>query len=182
MGYKKSDITLHRDGFRGARPAIKVKCYHFADQPDAEGRSGAERLAAETGLPVKRCETLLERAWEYATMDFWNYLAPEAAREVLAKPFGIEPQVYSEGRSSGWLVIDQLTGAEDWDAPKVTAWGRFEQRIRDEIAYLCDYENVKENLAANDDLDPDGEKREAAEKAESIVAPYGGHVEFGGES
>lgn len=190
MSYTKDQIQTHYDG-RERKPAINVKCYNFASERDAEGRYGAERLSAETGLQVARCEVLLERAEESARMDFWEFLAPEAANENLAKAFNLpepfeqrEMVVYGEGRSSGWLVVEfkprgslhgtpnALPELESWDAIKVSAWGRFEAQIKGEIEYLSSYANVKERLAEMGDLDPDSERNEARAKAERILAPY----------
>jgi len=189
MAFSKLDITLHRDGFRDGKPAINVKCHNFGRERDSEGRFGAERLAAETGLSEERAAVLFERAWEWQTSDFWGYIAEEAAERHLRAAFGqydTRPFVcYGEGRSGGWLTVEfkpvkgmqgpanALVPVESWNAIQVTAWGRFEAAIRAEIDYLASYATVKEALAEGGELDPEAEREEAKSAAERIAEPFG---------
>jgi len=186
--FSKADISEHRSGYTSnGTPAINVKCYHFGDERDSEGRSGAERLAAETGLPLKRCEHLFELAWEWQVSDFWSR-ADETVQECLGKAFaraGRKLTTYSEGRSGGWLCVgyaaiegrqgpfNDLPDLESWDAVKVSAWGNFERVIAAEMAYFASYEAIKETLDCNGLLNPEAERLEAKHAAERIAKPFG---------
>lgn len=72
-------------------------------------------------------------AYEIARDGGW-----EAARELAAEVFPQSVDVWSDGRSGGWLVVDGLPDVEDWDAIQLGYWSKFVrgvQAILDDLDY-----------------------------------------------
>lgn len=91
---KKSDIEHHSDGFgRRSRPAINVKCRHWPMPHQIADRLGCTEQQAEHASGL---------AWQSACESFWE------DAQSLADHYLSAGKVYSEGRSSGWLVVDGL--------------------------------------------------------------------------
>jgi len=137
--FRKSDIQSH-----GGHPAINVKCYKFPhDLPDATGN-----IMEEFGCTEEVARQALEYAYETAVENFWQ-LAETHAREI----FGPSAEVFSAGRSGGWLIVQGIGGSGDmwdeWNAPKVAKWGRFVRTIHAEMAYLGSWEQARETIEAH---------------------------------
>jgi hypothetical protein len=86
-----SNIEYHSEGFgRGGQPAIDVKdrtaYYHL----------NTETAHSIDALGPDECQAI----YDGMLWDFWHELAPEIARRY---GYG---DVFSEGRSSGWLVVE----------------------------------------------------------------------------
>lgn len=81
---KEVVITFHSDNATGsdAHPAVNVKYQSYLNAGEFE----------ETATPKQR-----EQAWESVVTTFWNDAA------LIAEEYGYSG-VFSEGRSSGWLV------------------------------------------------------------------------------
>lgn len=89
------EVTYH-DG----QPAVNVKDRHnYANDP--KFAPFYESLG----------EVVVEWIYDGVQSDFWDHYAPEIARE-----FGYG-DVYSAGRSSGWLVVEKAPELEDEDDP-----------------------------------------------------------------
>jgi hypothetical protein len=134
---KKEQIETHSDGYgRSSHPAVNVKVRNF---PSAYQVAEHFQCSEETAAKA------LEYAFESAQQNFWES-AEELARHYL-KQSGLE--VYSEGRSGGWLVVHGLPDIESWDAIMVSRWSRFADAVAREVAYLCSEEQVFESIEAN---------------------------------
>lgn len=128
---KKSDIETRR-----GLPALNVKCYDFAHGLD---------VPKTFGCTEKQAERALEFAWETACEDFWRDL-PEYARDILSP----RADVFSDGRSGGWLVVKGLPPVESWDAVLCSKWAKFARLARSELRYLASAENVREQIESNE--------------------------------
>lgn len=134
MGYSKADVQMHRDGFGPFHPAVNVKVRDFG------GELSAEDFEADS----ESFDKAMRFAFESAQQRFWRY-ASEAATEI----FGSEVEVYSEGRSAGWVVVSGLPPIEDWDAIALGAWGRFEAQIGRDVKDLSSRDEVEDAIRAN---------------------------------
>ena len=145
--FSKDDIEVHSEGYgRAGHPAVNVKVRTFSSRM-------AQRLADHYNIDDDaRIETALEWAFESLQQGFWED-APTFAERYLSSAFGGNLKVYSEGRSGGWLVVYGVGDIADWDAIRVSAWGRFEQAVRAEIDFLCAYERIFETIDANGWID-----------------------------
>jgi len=149
-GYTKEDVDFHNDWNGPRKPAINVKVYHYPTP---------WQVKDEFNCSIATAEQALGYALESAQWLFWNEYAQEEADFYLAPQFG-KVKVYSEGRSSGWLVVEGVVSGyrgslfdespiSEWDALDLTAWYRFQKAIKETIKYLCSWEVVKEDIEAN---------------------------------
>ena len=146
--FSKDDIEVHSEGYgRGGNPAVNVKVHNF-------GAGMAQRLAEHYNIDDDdpQIGQALEWAFESHQVSFWE-VTPTLAEWHLSAAFGGNLKVYSEGRSGGWLVVGGLGDIADWDAIRVSAWGRFEQAVRAEVDFLCTYEQIFECIDANGWID-----------------------------
>lgn len=137
-GYKRDRVRLHADFGYCGHPAVNVKCYHFGPQ--------VAQLAAELGCSKEQAEKALEIAWDSQREDFWSDHAPELVKHY----FGESAKFYSEGRSSGWLVVHSLPDIEYWDGVLLNRWALFERAVQAEVKYQSSPEAVTEAIIAND--------------------------------
>lgn len=133
--YTKSDVQTHSDGYRPSNPAVNVKAYNFAHGGD---------VAEHFGCSDKVAERALEFAWNVASRSFWEDLQ-ELADHCLGKGYN----VYSEGRSSGWVVVHNMPDIENWDAVLLGKWRSFEKACKDAVAYLSSWDQVRDDIGAN---------------------------------
>lgn len=132
---KKANIDTYFERGRGELPAVYVKADHF-------GRG----LSAETlNCSEETFEKAMQYAYDMAVEGFWESDAPDICEHHLGKGL----KVYAVGRSNGHLVIEGLPPVEDWDAIRVSAWGRFEKAIRQAVEYRCSAEVIREDIEAN---------------------------------
>ena len=169
---RKSDIQLRRY-YRESVPTINVKCYHFG--PSAEvimARFGCDRATAEKAS---------EFAWQSACEQFWREM-PETVSEIFPGA-----KCYSDGRSSGWLVVTGLPEVESWDAVMVGKWAKLVKIVAAEIDYLKSDGYVLGEIEANqwakpgaelyNFIDDNGKTQCLADlKAAAIAAGYGAVV------
>jgi len=135
--FRKSDIDTHSQSYYGKEyPAINVKCY---------SRFGGNITAEELHCDETTLEKALEYAWDSSTSQFWDCVQDTV--EYYFPKYSVK--VYSAGRSSGWVTVEGLPEIESWDAILVSAWGRLENSIKKEIAYLCSKEKVTVDITAN---------------------------------
>jgi hypothetical protein len=131
---KKDQIKFHSD--RGpAHPALNVKVYKFP-------RAG--QIAEHFKCSDEAAQRALNFAFESAQENFW-----EGASELAERYLGAGLKVYSEGRSSGWLVVYGLPEVEGWDALRVSRWSNFARAVARDIAWRCDFDQVCEAIEIN---------------------------------
>jgi len=133
MAHKKSEVQLHSENYGPAHPAVNVKVYSY---PDVESHFGCS---------VKCAERAGEFAWESAQEQFWNEDAPEIAKNI----FGDHVEIYSQGRSAGWLVVHNLEPVESWSAITLSQWWEFERMIQETVAFLTSDEYVFDAIESN---------------------------------
>jgi hypothetical protein len=145
-GYTKEDVTLHSEGFgRGRQPAVNVKVGSYPGSAQVVERFGCSEETAQRAL-----EYALEAAQEW----FWQEDVTAFARFHLGPEYGHKDhqrrRVWSEGRSSGWLVVSDLPPVEEWDGVMLNKWALFERAIRREVDHLSSWEWVEDMIAANE--------------------------------
>src|SRR5215471_19136928 len=132
----KEDIEFHSDGFRPGRPAVNVKVYDSLDSgfqkweqdnPDHDPSFTMEWI--EENIDDEKLDSLFwhmcEIRWddiEWEAREIWgdNAYTDSHGRRRYAI------QVYSEGRSGGWAVVDGInTDVDSWDAIEFNSWKRF---------------------------------------------------------
>jgi hypothetical protein len=126
---------VHSD--RGAgHPAINVKVREHLYNHVA---TIAERFKCSE----HQAEQALNFAFEMATRDFW-----EQAEELVKEIFP-DAQMYSEGRSGGWLAVHGLPDVESWDAIMLARWGKLEKAIKATMKYLCSAKYLLDAIESN---------------------------------
>lgn len=176
---KKSDVQFHSDGFCGSpmRPAINVKVYKLG--------TTVEMVMERFKCDQKVAEKALEFAFELHQRLFWDEVEDIAKVDVWCD---LTVHVYSEGRSSGWLVVDGLEPFESWDAVYLGSWATFVKLVKDNLDYHVNGEGMLETIEAQEWYKPhseacnfvegeDGQTRCVADlKAEAIKAGFGAVV------
>ena len=126
MVYTKKDVKFHRDNFGPVRPAVNVKVPFLNWHLDEIGAS----------------EDLAAFVFESIQEDFWYHLAPDWAKECL----GDHVDIFAEGRSDGWLVVEGLDDPRYWNAIQLAKWRKFETGIRRIIQEITDWDCVKNEI------------------------------------
>lgn len=135
--YRKADIETHSEHYRGAKPAVNVKVYHYPTTSKVEDAFTCSEAVASQAL---------QYAFESAQQRFW-----EDAQDVARDIFGKHVKVYSQGRSGGWLVVEGINeDVGSWDAIAVSKWGRLATWAKREIEYLTSWDYVKDDIEANE--------------------------------
>jgi hypothetical protein len=145
-------VTYHRDGYGPARPAINVKDRHSG----MDFVIALERLVGNAAVVLGESvncrypDDLRDIAYERVVSDFW-----QAAQEI-ATQRGLGT-IYSEGRSGGWLVIDNdpTHGGEDDADPEWLAGYRALSEWAD--AYIADSPGKVARLTQSLAMDEAGE-------------------------
>lgn len=174
ISYSRDDVQMHSDGFRPGRPAVNVKVYGgLSDGFDA----WAKLAPADHGdVPVEFTEDWVREhvteealdGWFWDTCSFEFEMIQQDAEEVLGVT---DKQVWQEGRSGGWVVVDGLPDLEDWDAVHLAKWRRFEKwarAIAADVPYL-----MVSNLYANVYEAAQDEATERARAANQNIATTG---------
>ena len=131
---KKSEIQFHSE--RGlAHPAVNVKRFSWPT---------AAAIAAKLQCTEEQAQRASEFAWEAACEGFW-----ECIQETAAHYLGQGVKAYSEGRSSGWLVVHGLPETGRWDAIQLGKWSRFAQAVQQDIDWRASLDQVCETIEAN---------------------------------
>lgn len=146
--FRKADIEFHYDG-REAHAAVNVKLDNLTD-PDpravALDMDATEAEAEEFAAAWSALDDEKRQGWyDLAAEDGWRRLEEDAA-EI----FGKGAEVYGEGRSGGWAVVnpgvsryalgDRFSGpyteeeVAAWDALAVAKWGKFSRYCADAVA------------------------------------------------
>ena len=77
-------------------------------------------------------------AWTWVAEDQFRDAAADI-RNLYQSEMGMRVDVWQDGRSGGWLIVDNLPDVETWDAIMVSRWARAVKIVR---SYLedCDYQ------------------------------------------
>lgn len=128
MTYRKADVRMHSDGFGPRRPAVNVKVHAGLEAIDwdAVHWEAGDDAMSEGWLREHLSDDALQGWWDVACG-----LGFEQARQDAREIFGSHVNVYSEGRSGGWIVVDGIPDLEDWDAVMLGKWRRFERAARE---------------------------------------------------
>ena len=120
---KKSEVEQYYD--RGiSYPSINVKARNF-------------------GQGLELSEQAYEYAFEMACQEFW-----EGAEELANEIFG-KVKVYSAGRSGGHLIVDDLPSIEEWDAPMLSKWAKFQRGIMENLKAFTDADYIRDMVKSN---------------------------------
>lgn len=126
---RKNAVQFHREHYGPSHPAINIKLYKgFEDglrafkqaNPDTAPRFTEEWMRANLS------EDDLQLWWENACQQGF-----ERAEELAHEIFGAQVNVYSEGRSGGWLTVHGLKEVESWNAIDLAKWGKFQKIVKE---------------------------------------------------
>jgi hypothetical protein len=132
---RKVDVKFHSDYYGPSRPAVNVKVYQGLHDgmlafrkanPDVPKRFTVEWI--ENNLS----SDAIEQWWQWACENGFEN-AESDAHEI----FG-DVTVYTEGRSSGWVVVEGLKDFEQWNGADLAKWGKFARACRayaDDVPY-----------------------------------------------
>ena len=81
--------------------------------------------------------------------DFWDW----TAQILLERGFDGDGEIYSAGRSGGWLIVDGVGEVEDWDATDCDRWGEFVGAIQDEVKWRTSKDTLLETIDTNEWLE-----------------------------
>lgn len=178
--FSKKDIEFHGSFNTPYGPAINVKVHNFGGHGNEladyfkvnEMKDRMEELMEGGEDKVQEeWEQAVQWAFESQQETFWDGVQ-EYGQLILEEVFG-PVKIYSEGRSGGWLVVHSAYGNngkiatrqevdDEWDAIKVSCWGRFSQAIKADVEWLSSFEQVKELIEANEWFAPMKEEEKAS--------------------
>jgi hypothetical protein len=131
--YSREDVQFHSDGYRPGKPAVNVKVYK--DIRDAWKAFERDEAPDARFTPEWVEENVSDDALDsifWMTCEFeYEYLEAYATSDEDAILPGAS--LSREGRSGGWVVVDNLPDLEEWDAVQLAKWRKFE-RVAREIA------------------------------------------------
>lgn len=147
----KSEVIIRHDRGR-SYPALNVKVYGFG--------WNLAKLAARLKCSEALAEQAANLAYESAQREFWDERAADCLNFAMlgeleaseVKPAGLKRapfQVYSDGRSGGWLIVEGLPDVTTWNAVQFGKWRKFARLIRAEIRDLLSFEQTADNIEAN---------------------------------
>jgi len=158
---KTNDVTIYYDRST-PYPAINVKVHNFPDSSIVVDKFNCDDSSAEAAIGF---------AWDEACEMFWE-TAKEYAIDTLSKAFGDYMtshktfDVYSLGKSGGWLVVDGLPDIEDWTADQLKAWDNFEKRMQALLKDVTSVSRVLAMIAENEWYKPGSESHNFIERAD----------------
>ena len=152
MGYRKSDVQTHSEMGRSAHPAVNIKCHLWesgerGSWPTDLLRSVADEFGHDPEAFVSWWRELAEEHEEAfgRMIDTYSSLSAEDSFEMLredaSEVFGISGsrnpydgrwealELWQEGRSGGWLVVNGLPELDSWDAVALSKWRKFERYV-----------------------------------------------------
>ena len=166
--FTKADVEFHSERFGGGRrPAVNVKVRDSLEDGFAKFLKANDDVDARFTCEWVRehvSDETLDARFQFACEDGFERLADEA-REIWGADMyehrgarRHRVNVYSEGRSGGWAVVDGIDDDVDsWDAIQVAKWGRFARFARleaDDVmyrvvdgCYFNDFECWREELS-----------------------------------
>ena len=140
MGYKRENVAMHSDGFRPALPAVNVKLDCMFGFPESVDWSDVD-VVADDELDNLRAfiESEFGEERDPYGENLWSVVQAVAIGEVeyladwALELFGPGVEIWQQGRSGGWLVVDGLPDIESWDAIMLSRWGTWERGVRSVI-------------------------------------------------
>ena len=139
----KNSVSMHTEGAFGNgpyNPAVNVKVYRWP--------WSAEDVQTHFGCSEKTAQEAAEIAAESACEDFWRYWGEPARCEEYFP--GESAEIFSEGRTNGWLAVHGLPDPTTWGEAMQAAWSRFETDVLEDVSYRISWEYAKEAIEAND--------------------------------
>jgi hypothetical protein len=126
--------------YQQAHPAVNVKTYSIGWT--------AEKIAEYFKCSDRTAENASEWVWESACEEFWRYWGTDVdLTSYFPDHTGLE--VFSEGRSSGWLVVHGLPELEDWDTALAAHWANFAEDVMSDVKYRRTWDYARETIEAN---------------------------------
>lgn len=138
---RKSDVEFHAEHYRPSHPAVNVKIYKSTRSIKLPMELGRSRKLDEKTYTVHYThpefthdwldenEERLQWTFGDACEQGFEYIREFATECFPASRFG-KIEVYSEGRSGGWVVVHGLPDFETWDAVMLSRWARFARHAR----------------------------------------------------
>ena len=133
---EKTEITVYNTS-PGFLPAINVKVYNPG--------WNSETVKTEYGCSEKTAENAAQEAWDLACSAFWRYWADDADLTEYFPGHG-KLEVFSEGRSGGWLVLSGLPEFEDWTSDLLAQWESFVTAVNDTIKHYSSWAYAKDEI------------------------------------
>lgn len=139
-------VQMHSDNYdRGAHPAINVKVHNLGlTVPEIQTRFNCSEKDAERAL---------EFAFDTQREEFWGEI-----NSIAQDQFGSNVEAFSEGRSSGWLVIHGLPDVETWDAEMLAKWSAFENDVAANINDRLNPDSLLDLIHVNRWAEPRSER------------------------
>lgn len=139
-------IEMHsNDNWRSKNPAINVKVYKLgASVEDVVERFKCTRDDAERALGF---------AFESQQEQFWGQI-----EELAQSIFGAGVRTFSEGRSSGWLVVQGLPEVESWNAVVLSKWRKLMRLVGEDIKHRVASDTLMADIESNRWAEPMSEK------------------------
>ena len=137
---KKADIERRYMRNRWV-PTVNVKTYR-----QAYSWPMTSAIAARLGVSDALAEQASQYAYDSAQEAFWeNWKDADELAQYFAEPV----EVWQDGRSGGWLIVDGLPELDSWNAVRVAKWAKFQRDVHADIAHRCALDTVCEDIVAN---------------------------------
>lgn len=139
----KEDIEYHSDGFRDSKPAVNVKVYDSLSQGFKKWSEYEEcdPRFTEEWIEENLSDEALDSTFWWIIEIRWEDLENEAREIWNSRQYPPNNKhtinVYSEGRSGGWAIVDGInTDVDSWDAIEFSKWRRFAKFARTTADYI----------------------------------------------
>jgi hypothetical protein len=131
-------VDMHSEMGRTRNPAVNIKVGTFdlasllpleLGQVKEQGDDEFTTVTTEPGFTVEWIEAHLD---EQARESWWQEACTEGVQDarLLAEELLGARQVYTEGRSGGWLTVQDLPEVEEWTPQQRAAWVEFARQVR----------------------------------------------------
>jgi len=132
---KKADVTIHRDGWFTAVPAICVKIYGIKCQKIFDFFNWDPN--------DKDKQKILDNAMTGLIKVFWD-----SAQVVAKDTFGDNAKVVAGGRSGGWCEVHGLPPLADWNAVDLAKWAHFSKWVNETKTFLTSESTIIDEIGA----------------------------------
>lgn len=151
---RKADVPRnYHDRNSHDQPTLNVKYYGRVEYTP-------EKVAAEFQCDEAAAERVAEWCYESAREDFWeraldclNFAMLGDKRACEYAPCGLKKgpyEIFSAGRSGGWLIVKGLPPVADWDGPTFQKWRKFARLVSQEMNHLASWDYAKDIIEANE--------------------------------
>ncbi len=161
---RRDNVQFHRNGYGPSYPAVNVKVHKGMTEGLREFRQyepEASPRFTEEWIRENLNDDQIESWWQDACQ-----LGFEQAEGIGQEIFD-NVKIYSEGRSSGWIVVHGLKDFESWNAVDLAKWAKFAKACRslaDDIPYQF-VSNVYHNVFLTAEEEQDQALREEQERS-----------------